>query len=155
MRVASGATKRGVQIIVKPTLKQVRARNQRRLKELRKTKNPNQKVAVFLDQWVQDNFKSEGGKVGGWAPLKAGGRRVKGVFDSTAKILQDTGRLRISFLPFASKTNAGIGSDIPYAKKHEEGEGALPVRRMLPKKAEVLRTIRALYNGHIKRTFKR
>ena len=61
--------------------------------------------------WVQKNFKGEGKAVGGWAPFKAGGRWRKGFgLDTSAKLLQDTGALRASFLPFASKTDAGIGS---------------------------------------------
>lgn len=108
-------------------------------------------VAVFLDQWVQRNFQGEGDKVGGWKPFKYGGRVInkKGAkaqsiethryVDSSAKLLQDTGVLRHSFLPFIRKGIAGIGSELPYAKTHEEGvaESKLPQRRMLPKTAEV------------------
>ena len=98
---------------------------------------PMAKVSIMLDRWVQKNFRSEGGNVGGWKPLKAGGRWVKNQgFDSSAKTLQDTGRLRSSFKPFADKNRAGIGSALEYSINHEEGIG-VPVRRMLPKAKDV------------------
>lgn len=99
---------------------------------------PHKKISIMLDRWVQTNFKTEGGNVGGWAPIQRQGR-----------ILQDTGRLRASFLPFANKKNAGIGSDLPYAETHEEGIG-VKVRRMLPELPEVRRDILSVYNKHIK-----
>lgn len=120
------------------------------------------RVAVFLDQWVQRNFQTEGGNVGRWAPFKYGGRlttktklsggkrvRNKGAtaqsivgrkhVNSNARLLMDTGTLRHSFLPFVRGGIAGIGSDLPYSKAHEEGlpESGVPQRRMLPKINEV------------------
>lgn len=116
-------------------------------------------VAVYLDQWVQRNFKGQGSNVGNWVPFTYGGRlALKDASKSKAKkkmmqanaqsidghrwintsaqLLQDTGALRLSFLPFVRKGLAGIGSDLPYSKPHEDGEG-VPQRRMLPKNAEV------------------
>lgn len=105
---------------------------------------PMAKVAILLDRWVQKNFKGEGDKAGGWdkfAKQKYGpnkGERGRWVgkgkdrkFDTSAKLLQDTGRLRASFKPFHSKNNAGIGSKLEYSINHEKGIG-VPVRRMLP-----------------------
>ncbi len=153
--MASGSTKDGIQIVVRPTLAQVRKKIAIRMKRLAKFNHPHKKIAIFLDRWVQKNFKSEGGKVGGWAPLKAGGRWAKGKgLDTTAKILQDTGRLRVSFLPFANMKNAGVGSDIPYSRKHEKGEEGLPVRRMLPKNREVMKDVRKIYDKHVKESIK-
>lgn len=105
-------------------------------------------VAVYLDQWVQRNFKGQGSNVGNWTPFTYGGRlttkakaNAKSIegrhyIQSNAQLLQATGALRLSFLPFIRKGLAGIGSDLPYAKPHNDGEG-LPQRRMLPKNAEV------------------
>ena len=120
-------------------------------------------VAVFLDQWVQRNFKSEGGKVGGWAPFKYGGRARakkgakaqsiagKRYIDASAKLLQDTGALRLSFLPFIRKGVAGIGSDLPYSKPHEDGlpSRGLPKRRMLPETKDVQVDIREIIDGFV------
>lgn len=118
---------KSIQFIVKPTLEELKKRHERRLKGLQDTKPTFKKIATFLDRWVQQNFKTEGGNVGGWAPFKLGGRYVKGKgIDTTAKLLQDTGRLRASFLPFAFNNNAGIGSDLPYSKKQQETRHMLP-----------------------------
>ena len=134
----------------------------------------NKKVSIFLDQWVQQNFKTEGGNVGGWPPFKHGGRvNSKGLgtqtriytgsttievyVDKSAKLLQDTGRLRISFAPFSTQRDAGIGSDLPYSKFHNEGEGHLPRRRMLPKKysdRDLIKKCTQIYNGYIQESFK-
>ena len=95
---------------------------------------PNKKVSILLDQWVQFNFQTEGRKVGGWAPFASGrGRYLPGQgWDGTAKLLQDTSTLKHSYHPFYDRKVAGIGSNLPYAKPHNDGEGFLPARRMLP-----------------------
>lgn len=113
------------------------------------------RVAIYMDQWVQRNFRDNGAKVGGWPPFKYGGRvttkaksttavqgpRGKIYIDPSAQLLRDTGRLRLSFIPFvnASEKQAGIGSALPYAKAHQEGDSArgLPKRRLLPEQKEV------------------
>lgn len=111
-------------------------------------------ASVLLDRWVLLNFRTEGGKVGGWAPLKAGGRWRRGKFDPNAKILQDEGRLRGSFLPFSDAKNAGIGSEVPYSIFHEQGTRHLPVRRMLPVEQDVAAEIGKLFDLHIGRSAK-
>lgn len=147
-----------VRVEVQPPMAEVRARLKRTRQDIGDMKKPYARAATYLDRWVQQNFKTEGGKVGKWAPLKVGGRwsrrRGRRFFDSAAKVLQDTGRLRQSFLPFVTRRNAGIGSDLPYAKKHEEGKGErgrkLPARRMLPKQKEVRKDLREILNEHVK-----
>lgn len=93
-------------------------------------------ISVWLARWVAINFKTEGGNIsGGWAPFKYGGRIMpNGQIDYSAKLLQDTGRLKASFLPFHGNHYAGIGADAPYSIFHELGVPArnLPSRRMLP-----------------------
>lgn len=133
----------------KKKLQALRDRSAQAKQALQHAKPAYRRAAVFLDRWVQDNFKSQGGKVGGWKPLKAGGRYIQGVLDNTAKILQDTGVLRASFHVFATDNNAGIGSDIPYSKAHQEGEG-VPQRRMLPKPAEVKADLRDILDSYVK-----
>lgn len=144
------------------TIKPVRAsdkRAQAKLRELRrKVKNPsqaNRRVSVWLLRWVHKNFKTEGGEVGGWLPFKLGGRRRKGgAIDASAKLLQDTGRLRASFIPFYSRTNAGIGSSLPYAEAHDQGlpGRGLPARRLLPRQDdnEVAKKVVEIYDFYIK-----
>lgn len=114
-------------------------------------KKPMKSISVYLDRWVQSNFKTEGGKVGGWQKLKHGGRYIKGELDTTAKILQDTGALRLSFKPFASNKNAGIGSDLIYSKTHNYGypKKKIPQRRILPEHNDIDTDITDILNKYI------
>lgn len=124
-------------------------------KKMNDLSNPISKSAIFLDQWVQRNFKGEGGKVGGWVPFAPATLRMIELYDSKrspAKLLQRTGNLRASFLPFTSKNRAGIGSDLPYAKTHEEGLGNVPERRMLPKYKEVIKDVNHIMRDHVKKS---
>ena len=134
-------------------LPQVRVRMGKIHAKLKNIEPTHKKISIMLDRWVQENFKTEGGNVGGWAPLKAGGRFTgKGKnrkFDPSAKILRNTTRLSKSFLPFADKKDAGIGSDLPYSKPHDEGIGIV-MRRILPVLPEVKRDINNAYNDHVK-----
>lgn len=110
---------------------------------------PNRRAAIVLDQWVQENFRSEGGRVGGWTPFRYGGRRIPGGgFDTSAKLLQDTGALRASFHSFADKDEVGIGSEMFYSVFHEFGTGTVPARRMLPHEDDVLATFMSIYNDY-------
>ena len=149
-----------VSMTVNPSLKMLKNRVKQRRIEYKKDQRPWKAVAIFLDKWVQQNFKSEGGKVGGWKSFEAGGRWIKKgnvskrsgateglgrktktrVLDKSAQLLQDTGRLKSSFVPFASMFNAGIGSDLPYSEPHNYGDKSrnLPARRMIPKRSEVI-----------------
>lgn len=121
------------------------------------------RISQVLLTWVNKNFQSEGGKVGGWKPLKLGGRWVgKGKnrkFDADASILTDTAVLKGSFAPFADKKRAGIGSDLEYSYPHEVGlpHRNLPSRRMLPEELddELNKKIIKIYDMHIEQAIKR
>ncbi len=125
---------------LKTPINNIERKFRNRIASMKDLSKPMKKISIMIDRWTQDNFRTEGGNVGGWAPLAHGGRFVKknGVWtlDENAKILHDTGALRISTLPFHTKRNAGIGSELPYAKKHNEGEDGLHVRRIIPDKSE-------------------
>ncbi len=128
---------------------------------MRRVRNPtmaNRQVSVWLARWVNDNFKSEGGNVGKWKPFKAGGRLRNGRVDTTAKLLQDTGALRASFLPFHSRKVAGIGANAPYSIYHELGipSRGLPSRRMLPLASDtkVTNAIIRIYDTFIRKALK-
>lgn len=128
-------------------------------KRIKNTRSANRKVSVWLMRWVNDNFKSQGGKVGKWKPFKLGGRRLPGGgIDASAKLLQDTGRLRASFSPFYSRTEAGVGSALKYSITHELGfpHRNLPARRMLPIASDrsVLSGIRKIYIQHVSRALR-
>lgn len=133
-----------------------RAKNQLRLMG-RKIKNPigaNKKVSVWLLRWVNENFRSEGGKVGGWKPFALGGRLMPdGSIDRSAKLLQDTGRLRGSFNRINTQREAGVGAWAPYAVYHQLGAPKirLPARPMLPliSSPAVESAIIRIYDVHI------
>lgn len=117
--------------------------------EMSKLNTVSAKIAVFLDQWVQKNFRSEGGNVGKWAPFAPATLHYIELYDPKrmpAKLLQKTGHLRASFLPFTRKDSAGIGSDLPYSKPQNDR------RRMLPKTKEILPNIRQLVVSHVKQS---
>jgi phage gpG-like protein len=130
-----------------PSLEAVAAALRTRIKKMNDRTAPNRRVAVVLDQWVQRNFQTEGGDVGGWTPFAAGGRYVPGIgLDTSAKLLQDTGLLRASFQSFYDADVVGIGSDLHYSKYHEEGTSTIPQRRMLPDEKDVMESILNVYN---------
>lgn len=103
---------------------------------------PMRQVSACLDAWVQRNFLTAGGKVGGWPPFKYGGRvapKAKATgkslgrwVDSSARLEMLTGTLRASFLPFSTDKSAGVGSELDYAAWQSNGTPMLPARRMLP-----------------------
>lgn len=128
---------------VKRQVEALKARSEKRRKALTDMSRPMHRASIYLDQWVQKNFKAEGGLTDHKWPKSRRAEKQHGM------TLQNTGRLRASFLPFASKNNAGIGSDLPYAKDHEESLHGLPVRRMLPKQSEVKDQIKKILGGYV------
>lgn len=107
---------------------------------------------MFLDKFVQENFREEGDKVGGWQGFADSTLERIAKYDpgrEPAKLLQNSGRLRISFKPFYTADDAGIGSRIPYAEFHQDGNDRLPQRRMLPEREEVDDDLRQIYDDHV------
>lgn len=113
----------------------------------------NAKVANFLLLWVDRNFATEGGLVGGWAPFKDGGRR-----GARAKLLQDTGKLRSSFQKYYNDKDARVSTRNSYAQFHHLGTRYLPRRPLLPititafgtANSQVLSDVMSIYNAHAK-----
>ena len=140
---------------VKPPMKVTLKKIQRLARQARRLEIPHKRISIWLDRWVQLNFRGEGNKVGGpkWKRLKAGGRWTgKGgtrKFNQNVKILQDTGRLRISFRPFFTRRTAGIGSAIKYAPPHEKGLGFMPMRKMLPRNNDrnVIKSVNRIFES--------
>lgn len=116
-------------------------------------------------QWIDENFESEGGNVGGWAPLaestkaarpkgdnnKGNRKRESGAYGQ--KILQNTGALRASVTePFINGHAVSITIGKEYASYHDQGtdpymifpKGPWPLRFMGKDGAEV----RALWVHH-------
>ena len=147
----------------------VRVKLRELIKKVHNPRSANRQVSVWLLRWVNENFRTDGGNVGGWEPFKYGGRVVtkkSGKGDSQsisgrryvnaqAKLLEDSGDLRASFEGFFSKDSAGVGSDIPYSAGHELGIplSNLPSRRLLPTKddKDVSDKIIKIYDAYIKK----
>lgn len=144
-----------VKFKIKPPMEEVAARFEQRRKNFSDFEPAHKKVAIYFDSWVQRNFKKEGSELGSdaWPAFFFGGRVVNGGVDTSAKLLQDTGRLRLSFLPFADKKNAGIGSELLYSENHEEGLGT-PKRRILPIADEVRERITEILELHGRKTLR-
>lgn len=153
------SSKDSMRIDVKPTLKQLEQRMAKAKVAITERGPINKKVSILLDAWVQQNFRTEGARAGGWQAFKFPefGRYITGQgWDPSAKLLQDTGRLKLSFIPFANKTDIGIGSELPYAKYHEEGTSRLPQRRMLPSHTldkKLIKKIEAMFDRHVVEAF--
>ncbi len=146
-----------IKVQVKPPLEEVAFIWKHRSKTLSNLEPAHKKVAVYFDQFVQRNFKDEGANLEGgdvWPAFIHGGRVVLGDIDSSAKLLQLTGRLKFSFLPFSNKDNAGIGSKLLYSKTHNEGldRTGVPKRRILPIDSEVTDRIREILTAHGKKS---
>ncbi len=146
--------------------KEVRRKLRQLVRSVKNSRRANKQVSTWLHRWVNENFKSQGGKVGGWAPLKPSTirRRTRGSGIGSPKILQDTGELRARFKPFFGRNFAGIGAgahskgrDIPIY--HERGIPVrnLPQRRMLPRSTDqdVKRAIIRIYDTYIRRELRK
>jgi len=156
-----------IKTTIKPSIDKIKRDFKDRKKKLADFKPAYKKASIYLDGWVQKNFLDEGAGLGAdrWPDFSMGGRiNQKGIgspieiglsgrvidafLDTSAKLLQLSGRLRMSFLPFATKDDAGVGSHLFYSKFHDEGVGFLPKRRMLPKEAEVHDKLEEILHDH-------
>jgi len=129
----------------------------------------NQAVGAKLFQLVMDNFASESHDGEPWAALApstvdarirkaTNNKRKRAALRaglSITQILQDTGAMRQSFLPFSDNEVAGVGSrsereHADLSKIHEEGIG-VPRRPMLPSKARALEAALVIYGHFVER----
>lgn len=100
-------------------------------------------IGFRLVAWVDENFQDEG-REPKWAPLKASTLARRRKAGAGAKILQDTGRMKQSFVPggrdgayFIGPDYVSVGTKVAYAPTHELGslERKIPARPMLPRLA--------------------
>ena len=119
----------------------------------------NRQIATQLTAWVLRNFRGQGGlSVSGWAPLKPATIKAK-ARKGYSMILQNTGALRQSFMPFSDTDMAGTGAQqlkgssapLDLAKIHQEGAPAanIPARPMLPTMDQALPIGIKIYELHI------
>lgn len=93
-------------------------------------------IATVAWKDVMEHFRNEEGPDSKWAPLKPAtiAARRKGRGTASDKILQDTGRLRMSNRWRTLEDEAHIYTSIGYAGVHnndERGTGKLPQRKFL------------------------
>ncbi|MCK5020755.1 MAG: hypothetical protein KAS32_27285 [Candidatus Peribacteraceae bacterium] len=98
-------------------------------------KVPLWKASKLILNDVERNFATEGGLVGGWAPLAAStvAGRLREGYGGAHPILQRTGALRKSFYAYADSKKAIITSKSPYFGFHQSraARTKLPRRVML------------------------
>lgn len=88
---------------------------------------------------VQRNFETRGKLVGGWPPLSAGYARYKAMVRPGRPLMEFNGTLRASLRSMTAANavfkplmqSLQIGTSVPYARKHQTGEGHLPQRRVV------------------------
>lgn len=121
----------------------------------------NRKVSVKLSGWVFRNFRQQGALAEkGWAPLKPATVKAK-ARKRYSMILQNTGALRKSFLPFHDNDQMGVGAvqltdgSAPWdlARIHQEGapEVNIPARPMLPTLRQALPIGMQIYEQFVAR----
>lgn len=110
----------------------LQARFRKLARRIKNKRSMFKRIGILLLNAVSENFETESHEGERWEMLSATtvARRRLG----TSKILQDTGRLRGSFVQEATNREVRVGSPIEYAPIHEEGEGNVPQRKMLPSK---------------------
>ena len=96
---------------------------------LRDSSEPLVKSRIWMYKDILEHFEKETGPEGKWQPLKPSTikRRRKG----SARILQDTGRLRMSISGYSDNKRAVVGTNLMYARMHQEGKGRVPARPYL------------------------
>lgn len=104
----------------------------------------NKKASIVLYQWVLRNFQGEGSEAGGWEPLAPSTIAYKEEH-GYSRLLQNTGALRASFLPYSDENVALVGSPLAYSAAHEEGTGRVPQRRLLPNAEEAQAMVMPIY----------
>ena len=105
------------------------------MKKVSNFKEPLTQAAKLIRQDVETNFTTEGGLVGGWAPLTESTvkGRMRAGYGGAHPILQRTGALRRSFYSLVDEKKAIISSKSPYFVYHQSRQSRtkIPRRAML------------------------
>lgn len=109
----------------------------------------NKRASIVLYQWVLRNFQEEGAPAGGWEPLAPSTIAYKQEH-GYSRMLQNTGALRASFLPYSDKDVALVGSPLSYSAAHEEGTSRVPQRRLLPTAEQAQALVMPIYGREMK-----
>jgi phage gpG-like protein len=118
----------------------------------------NARAIAVVFKFVQDNFKSEGGKVGGWVKLadrtiEQRQRRRSG----TVRVLQDVGWLKGKWKHEYTDKFGALTSAVDYGIYHDSDEprsGKLPQRRILPREDDMAEPLRKIADTFIRDALK-
>lgn len=118
-----------------------------------------ERAMIFIDQWIQRNFRSSGQMAmggSGWKPLAESTkmRRRHGTNkkrQGQVAILQDTGWLRRAWKHDFSPWRVAVQSMTPYGIYHDSDapRKKLPQRRIVPRKKQVKDDIMRIYRNHM------
>ena len=138
----------------KPGTKVLQAKFKRLARKTSNRRTLFNRIGVKVLNEIDATFKEETHEGEPWTPLKAStiaSRRGSGL----ARILQDTGTLKRSFVMGATSNLVRIGTPIIYAPPHQEGEGNIPKRPMIPSEKRGLEIAIKTANGYIKESIKK
>jgi phage gpG-like protein len=131
----------------------------RRKKKLEKRESTNKKVIVYVDKWIQDNFKEQGAKAEGskWqdlAPSTILARQKIG--KGPTPILEIDGTLKTRWKHLYDKDSAIIQSGVDYGIYHDSDKPRkkLPQRKIVPRRENVIDGIRKIYKMFLGETLK-
>lgn len=123
-----------------------------RAKKLKEMETVNRKATVLVDRWIQKNFQQQGVPAmggTGWRKLSSQTLKMRRRPGGSIKILQHKGTLRSKWKHLWTRNLAKVQSGVDYAKKHHEGWGPLPVRRILPLARQIQPALEKLFKGFI------
>jgi phage gpG-like protein len=129
------------------------------LQQIKKRSDTNAKCVLYVDTWIQKNFKSQGAESseGSWEPLAFDTmeRRYKGKKAKySPKILIDKGDLKNRWKRYADDEKAYLESGVDYGWTHEMGYGHIPQRKILPTKEQIWPKIQIIYKKFLGKVLK-
>lgn len=90
-------------------------------------------IGMSAMNWVNENFETQGGHVGGWDDIQESTKKRKG----HGSILIHHGILRASIEAEKTAPNKlRVGTNVEYAAHHQFGTSTIPQRRFLPNEEE-------------------
>lgn len=113
-------------------------------------------VAGLLQDVIGQQFDSEGGRTGGWAPLSDRYASDKVRRFGSQPILVATGRLKESLTGGAGRIfrqegneTLRFGTSVPYGVYHQSGTSRMPQRRILDLTKDDRRTMMKMLQRHL------
>ena len=112
-------------------------------------------VTVLLQSLVKEQFDTEGGRTGGWAPLSPSYAADKARRFGAQPILVATGKLRDSLVGGSAisrqvgNESLEFGTSVPYGIYHQKGTQNMPQRKILDLNSDDQRTLMKMLQRHL------